>query len=113
MTAMIPALPQDAPLLLNADGLIDWLDEIEASDWQGPLDYNELKHLAAASESGSWMLALVPVKAVGNWKAAPEPINPNPIIWVPQYDEVLDGKHRVGAANARGETWIWAYIPTA
>lgn len=107
----MPPLPAKTPVFLDKEGMIAWLNQTVASDWEGLLEYEDLKWISSHSPSGNWELKLVALEEVGDWLADPEPINRNPIVWVPFMNQVLDGKHRVGAANARDEEYIWAYVP--
>lgn len=97
--------------IISRDDLMDILDSQGASDTWGELDINDLKEITGVSDQ--WKLEEVSLDNFPDILADPEIINENPIVTTgPEYGwEILDGKHRVGSAKARGEKAIMAYLP--
>lgn len=80
----------------------EYLAEKEPHDWQGELDWNEIKDIAYAADE--WRLRNV---ALSHFDWVADPTFPNKSKFPPivlrtsEGLDVLDGKHRIGMANAK------------
>jgi len=98
---------------LDSDEMVSFILDNSLQDWSGELDVNDAKQIAHASSR--WVLTHLPLDL---WDWAVEPINktnsqniPPIVLKVGDNDyEVLDGKHRIGMARARGEKNIEVYL---
>jgi 2-polyprenyl-3-methyl-5-hydroxy-6-metoxy-1,4-benzoquinol methylase len=101
------------PKVLDRDGMIKFIELNKLRDTFGELDYNDMKQIAAAA-ADSWVLKDIPLDAF-DWIERQQigKTRTIPIIVIDYGDnvyEVLDGKHRIGEARARGEKTILAYV---
>ena len=99
------------PKNLTGDEMVSFILDNSLKDWSGEMDINSAKEIAHASEK--WVLTELPLN-LWNWTADPNhPNNPLPPIVMEtnknEY-EVLDGKHRIGMAKARGDKTIQVYL---
>ena len=101
---------QEYPRKIDWRNMADFIRTQKPKNAYGRLDDNEVKDMAAAATQ--WTLETIPLDKF-DWVADPDIVNNKPIIVVDhgggEY-EVLDGKHRIGAAKARGETSIRGYV---
>jgi len=100
---------QKYPSVLTSDEMASFVVDYGLQDWQGELDYNEAKDIARYAKE--WKLTEIPLDLF-EWVTDPSyKTDLPPIIGKNngEYD-VLDGKHRIGAAKARGEKTILAYV---
>jgi len=82
-------------------------------NWQGEIGYDEAKEISGYPDSGQWELKEIPLSNFPNLLADPKKVSRMPIVTFGQAAEweIADGKHRVGAAKARGEKTIMGYVP--
>jgi hypothetical protein len=97
--------------VVSRDDLMDILDEQGAQNAFGELDVDDLKQISGYADS--WGLFEIEMPETWNWGADPGVVNNNPVVTLGPDGgwEVLDGKHRIGAARERGETRILAWMP--
>lgn len=95
--------------VLDSDEMLDFILSNNLKDWSGQLDYNEAKEIAR--HSNRWELKEVDLSNF-DWVADPDvKSDVPPIIFLDDGEyEVLDGVHRIGAAKARGDSTIMAYV---
>lgn len=104
--------PKKFPDKINKYDLTDILMKQGTSDSSGEMD--EMDILEMLNYSSNWKLVEIPIaKIEGDYTADASKVNNDPIIsnGTDMDFEVVDGKHRVGAARARGQKTIWGYIP--
>lgn len=110
----IHKIAQTFPSTLTASELEDKIDEWNLRDSGGIIDYDTAQEIA--NYSNVWELKTLTLKELGaEFVADPKYRNKSkayPIIVF--FDgtgyEILDGKHRLAMANARGDGTILAYV---
>ena len=101
------------PEVLNRDGMNEFLDLNRCRNGGGRLDLNEIKEISGFSHDGNWKLVSL---STGISELIVEPRkkrNRLPIIAGYLGDNewnVMDGRHRIGAARWQDEPYIQAYV---
>ena len=100
------------PPVLTSDQMENFILDSGLQDAFGELDYNDAKGIAQTVDE--WKLTTIPVSPFG-WMVDSSYDNTSlpypPIVLFDGSDyEVLDGKHRIGMANDRGEQTIQVYL---
>jgi len=107
-------IAQEFPTILTSDELEQKMEEWNLRDSNGVMDYNTIEEIAGASDK--WELKTLALSDIRfGYMADPKYRNKSkkyPIIVF--FDgsgyEILDGKHRLAMANARGDKTILAYV---
>lgn len=101
----------DYPNELSHDEMMDFIEKNKLRDRFGRTDYEGAKEIAGAGDK--FVLKEIPIDKF-DWIAEPRKRKINlPVIARDLGDgdfEILDGKHRIGEARARGEKKILAYV---
>ncbi|MHB8871697.1 MAG: hypothetical protein ACYC5G_04550, partial [Candidatus Doudnabacteria bacterium] len=96
---------------LSKDEMMDFIENNKLRDGSGRIDYQGAKEIAGGADK--FVLKEIPIDKF-DWLAEPrKKINKLPVIALDLGDgdyEILDGKHRIGEAKARGEKTILAYV---
>ncbi len=99
------------PKSLDKEGIMNFIEENKLRDSSGRIDYNTAKEIAGGADK--FILKEIPLEKF-DWVVEPRKRKNNlPIIALDLGDgdfEILDGKHRIGEANVRGEKSILAYV---
>ena len=99
------------PLTLSIEEMMGFIEKNKLRDGFGIIDYQGAKDIAGAADK--FILKEIPMDKF-DWLAEPrKKINKLPVIALDLGDgdyEILDGKHRIGEAKARGKKTIFAYV---
>lgn len=95
---------------LTPTGMLSYILAKDLKNVHGVMDYNDANYIAKMCDK--WILEEVLLSNLQNVYCDPTFKHTNltdPII-ITEYFEVLDGRHRLGMSNARGDKSIMAYV---
>jgi len=100
------------PKTLSADQMVDFILDNSLRDWSGEMDINDAKEIGHSADE--WILTELPLSLWG-WTADPKHKSesqdtPPIVLKIENEYRVLDGKHRIGMARARGDKTIQTYL---
>ena len=99
--------------ILSSDQMAEFIMDSKLKNWSGELDYSDAKEIANSSKQ--WELVKLPL-TLFDWVVSSDYHNESsqfpPIVLLTENMEyeVLDGKHRIGMANDRGDKQIEVYL---
>ena len=100
--------------VLTGDEMVSFVLDNSLSDWSGEIDINDAKEIGHSADE--WVLTELPLN-LWSWLADPKykgesQGTPPIVLKIENEYRVLDGKHRIGMAKARGNKTIQVYLGT-